>query len=99
MVFGAGTVFWAWGLDSESRHSGQDNTTPVDPNVQQATLNLLADMGVQPQTLQPGLVAATKSTDTAPPSSTINALGSVTEQQIVPITGTAADTRRAVSLA
>ena len=35
--------------------------------MQQATVNLFADMGVQPATLQAGLVAATASTDTTPP--------------------------------
>ena len=39
--------------------------------MQQATVNLFADMGVQPATLRPGLVAASASTDTAPPTSTI----------------------------
>ncbi len=109
IVFGAGTVFWAWGLDADhdlqlTGPSTDDNavstegnpnpptTTPVDLNVQQATLNLFADMGVQPQTLQSGLVAATKSTDATPPVSVISPLGSVTEQQIVTITGTATDT-------
>jgi hypothetical protein len=91
LVFGAGTVFWAWGLDSD-HDTGEDNPTPTDPNVQQATVNLLADMGVQPQTLQPGLVAATASTDTVAPVSRINALGTVTQQQPVNITGTATDT-------
>ena len=36
-------------------------------------MNLLADMGVQPVTLQPGLVPASASTDTTPPTSTITA--------------------------
>jgi hypothetical protein len=39
--------------------------------MQQATVNLLADMTVQPGSLQTGLVAATASTDVATPSSTI----------------------------
>jgi Domain of unknown function (DUF4082)/Cadherin-like domain len=93
LVFGAGTVFWVWGLDADHdfQSTPDGNPTPVDPNVQQATVNLFADMGVQPQTLQPGLVAATASSDTAPPSSTINALGNVVQQQTVAITGTATD--------
>src|SRR5271166_5784053 len=78
IVFGAGTVFWAWGLDSD-HDTGEDGATPVDPNVQQATVNLFADMGVQPQTLQSGLVAATKSTDTTPPVSTFSLPGSRSE--------------------
>jgi hypothetical protein len=106
LVFGAGTVFWAWGLDAD--HDIQmgeidqnaanppgdiipPSTTPVDPNVQQATINLFADMGVRPQTLQSGLVAATMSTDTTPPISSISPLGTVTEQQFVTVTGTATD--------
>src|SRR5207302_9360888 len=55
--FGAGTVFWSWGLSAE--HDG--SSTPTDPNVQQAMVNLLADMGVQPASIQSGLVAATTS--------------------------------------
>ena len=39
--------------------------------MQQATVNLFADMGVQPVTLQSGLVAAAASTDTTAPTSTI----------------------------
>jgi len=35
--------------------------------MQQATVNLLADMGVQPATLQGGLVPAVASTDTLHP--------------------------------
>jgi Domain of unknown function (DUF4082)/Bacterial Ig domain/Carboxypeptidase regulatory-like domain len=70
LVFGSGTVQWAWGLDSN--HDGTITPAP-DPNMQQATENLLADMGVQPATLQPGLQPASQSTDTTPPVSTITA--------------------------
>ena len=41
LVFGAGTVYWAWGLDAN--HDLE--ATPVDPRVKQAMVNLLADMG------------------------------------------------------
>lgn len=66
-VFGAGTVQWTWGLDSV--HDNGNN--PADPRIQQATVNLLADMGVQPATLQPDLVAAAASTDVTAPQSVI----------------------------
>ena len=58
-------------------------------------MNLFADMGVQPGTLQAGLVAATASTDTTAPTSTITSPASgATVQSGVPvtITGTATDT-------
>jgi hypothetical protein len=91
LVFGAGTVYWAWGLDAD--HDLQAGAeTPVDLNVQQATVNLLADMGLVPQTLQSGLVPATQSTDTVAPVSMINPPGSVIQQQIIVLTGTASDT-------
>ncbi len=63
LVFGAGTVQWAWGLDNvHDRGSAAPSTA-----MQQATVNLLADMGVQPGTLMTGLTAASASTDfTAP---------------------------------
>ena len=59
LVFDAGTVQWSWGLDGTHDRGG---STP-DSAMQQATVNLFADMGVQPATLQAGLVAATASTD------------------------------------
>jgi hypothetical protein len=67
LVFGAGTVQWAWGLDSVHDRGN----APPDVRMQQATVNLFADMTVQPGSLQPGLMAATASTDTTVPSSTI----------------------------
>ncbi len=91
LVFGAGTVQWAWGLDSVHDRGG----APADPRMQQATVNLLADMGIQPHSLQSGLTRASASTDSAPPTSTI---ASPTEgatlniNQSVTISGTASDT-------
>ncbi|KRR21604.1 hypothetical protein CQ13_30745 [Bradyrhizobium retamae] len=87
LVFGAGTVYWSWGLS--------DNhdlvPTPSDPRVQQAMVNLLADMGIQPATLQSGLVAATASTDSTAPTSTINPIASFSAGSVVAISGTASD--------
>ena len=90
LVFGAGTVFWSWGLSAE--HDG--SPTPTDPNVQQAMVNLLADMSVQPGSLQSGLVAAVKSTDATPPTSSISTPAngsSLAEGQPVTISGAATD--------
>ena len=58
LVFSAGTVQWTWGLDAE--HDGAYAAEPADPRMQQAQVNLLADMGAQPTTLMAGLVAATQ---------------------------------------
>jgi hypothetical protein len=90
-VFGAGTIQWAWGLDANHDRSG----TPSDVRMQQATVNLLADMNAQPATLQAGLVAATASTDATPPTSTITSPTSgatVVTGTATTISGTAADT-------
>jgi hypothetical protein len=85
LVFGAGTVQWAWGL------SDWNNRTP-DRNMQQATMNLFADMGAQPTTLVNGTVATSKTTDTTKPVATINTLPStVADGSTVNITGTATD--------
>ncbi len=91
LVFGAGTVQWVWGLDSNHDRGN----APADPRMQQATVNLLADMGAQPATLEAGLVAATASTDAAAPTSTISspaAGATVQSGSAVTISGTAADT-------
>lgn len=94
LVFGAGTVQWSWGLDSNHDNSFGFDTPDPDPNMQQATVNLFADMGVQPTTLQPGLSAATASTDTTPPVSTITSPAVNTTIHTgngVTISGTASD--------
>src|SRR5712664_430300 len=91
LVFGAGTIHWSWGVDSD--HAGYTGL-PADPNMQQANVNLLADMGVQPATLQMGLVLATPSTDTSPPRSVITspvAGGTITVGSQVTVSGTAQD--------
>ncbi|PUA80728.1 DUF4082 domain-containing protein [Nocardioides currus] len=91
LVFGAGTIQWSWGLDS--RHDR--GSAPADVAAQQATVNLLADMGAQPTTMRPGLVAAAASTDTVAPTSTITspAAGATVEVGTpLTVTGTAADT-------
>lgn len=93
LVFGAGSVDFAFGLNSNHDDPfGQPPST--DPNMQQAVVNLFADMAVQPGTLQAGLLPATASTDTTPPTSSISSpTGGSTLQVGVPVTvsGTATD--------
>jgi hypothetical protein len=64
--------------------------------MRQATVNLLADMGVQAATLQPGLIAAASSTDATPPASLIAPVGPAQVNQPVIISGTATDVGGAV---
>ena len=62
--------------------------------MRQATVNLLADMSAQPATLASGLTAATKSTDTAAPTTAITSPasgGQVDPGSSVTISGTATD--------
>mmetsp|Transcript_104021 Transcript_104021/g.238164 ORF Transcript_104021/g.238164 Transcript_104021/m.238164 type:complete len:695 (+) Transcript_104021:53-2137(+) len=81
IVFGAGTVQWSWGLDAfhdsvtgvpnlfENEYDtrvGRELQGP-DKVVQQVTVNLFADQGVQPATLQSNLRRARGSSDTQPP--------------------------------
>jgi hypothetical protein len=90
LVFGAGTVQWAWGLDS---NHDRGSAAP-SPGMQQATVNLFADMGAQPSTLQPGLLTAAASTDTIAPTSAIvsptNGAG-VPANSTITVSGTAVD--------
>jgi hypothetical protein len=100
LVFGAGTIDWAYGLSTNHDNSFNIPNLVTDSNVQQATVNLFADMGVQPATLQSGLTKATKSTDTVPPQSTIltPAVGAnLSAGGTVTITGTASDTNGLVA--
>jgi len=82
LVFGAGTVQWAWGLDNfhdsvtgmnnmwESEYNTRIGADPSGPDsvVQQATLNLFADMGVQAPILGAGMVRPSASTDNEAPA-------------------------------
>ena len=96
LVFGAGTIQWAWGLDTH--HDGV--VVPVDTRIQQATLNILADMGATATTLTTqGVVQASKSTDTTKPSAVITSptAGTMTQGAAVTVTGTATDVGGAVA--
>ena len=90
LVFSAGSVQWTWGLDQE--HDGDG--APADIRMQQAQVNLFADMGVQPTTLMTGLRAATKSTDTAGPTVSVtnpSGASSKANGSSVTVSGTAYD--------
>ncbi|KGJ73379.1 hypothetical protein GY21_11520 [Cryobacterium roopkundense] len=89
LVFGAGTIQWSYGLD------GYTTGRAADRNMQQATVNVFADMGAQPATLMSGLVAASRTTDTTSPTSAITSgLNGQTlaDGTRVTISGTATDT-------
>ncbi|WP_133411776.1 DUF4082 domain-containing protein [Agromyces badenianii] len=90
LVFSSGSVQWSWGLDET--HDGDG--APADPRMQQAEVNLLADMGAQAATLQSDLEPAVKSTDTTPPTVEISAPASganVANGSSIEISGTASD--------
>jgi Domain of unknown function (DUF4082)/Bacterial Ig-like domain/Bacterial Ig domain len=94
LVFSAGSVQWVWGLDVNHDTSPDVGPSSPDLNMEQSTVNLLADMGVQPATLQAGLVATSQSTDVTPPTSTVgtpSAGTTLTSGTPVTISGTAAD--------
>ncbi len=89
-MFGAGTIQWSWGLDN---NHDRGNAAP-SLAMQQATVNLFADMSVQPLTLQPGLFTAAGSTDTLAPTSAITSPANnsaVPANATITITGTATD--------
>ena len=90
LVFSAGSVQWAWGLDQEHDGSG----AAADSRIQQATVNILADMGAPATTLMSGLTAAAKSTDISAPTSAITspaANATIANGTKVTVTGTASD--------
>jgi hypothetical protein len=106
LVFSAGTVQWAWGLDPNhdtetgippERANSSDIRIGVDLKgavraIQQATVNILADMGAQPTTIQPGLIKTTASTDKTAPTSRIDPNGPHTlADGMLEIAGTASD--------
>ncbi|WP_328468563.1 DUF4082 domain-containing protein [Actinoplanes sp. NBC_00393] len=90
LVFSAGTIQWSWGLDTY--HDGA--VAPVDERMQQATINLFADMNVQPDTLMSELEPVSASTDTTAPTVSITSPASTTtvaNGTKVTLSGTASD--------
>ena len=72
LVFSAGSIYFSYGLAPAD-----------DPTLQQFMVNLFAEMGVQPATLQAGLVPGDKSTDFTPPETTIWSLNSFAGSLVV----------------
>ncbi|WP_330300148.1 DUF4082 domain-containing protein [Streptomyces sp. NBC_00503] len=94
LVFGAGTVQWSWGLTNMPTGDPGNTVVTADKRMQQATVNVFADMGVQPKSLQSDLVASTASTDTTGPAVTVTspaANATVPALRPVTVTGTAGD--------
>jgi hypothetical protein len=94
LVFGAGSVQWSWGLDNHHDNPFFSPNAAASTAMRQATVNLFADMGVQPATLQSGLVMATASGDSTPPTSAITWPTdgtTVAGGSVVNVTGTATD--------
>ncbi|MEY9858720.1 hypothetical protein ABH935_004335 [Catenulispora sp. GAS73] len=104
LVFGTATVQWAWGLNNlHTDNTGVANppnppnqSTTADRDVQQATMNMLSDEGVQPTSPQTGLVVGTPlPAGTTGPATVVTAPASGTTVQVLkPLTatGTAAPT-------
>ena len=97
LVFSAGTIQYSWGLDDLHNYWTAPGRIRPDPHgavkaIQQATVNLFADMGIQPTNLQPDLTPAQPSQDKTGPLAKVE---SPTKDAVVYgtvlITGTAAD--------
>jgi VCBS repeat-containing protein len=100
LVFGAGTVQWSWGLDGTHDRGDTVAAHTPDQAMQQATVNLFADMDVQPATLTVGadpqrpLVQASKTTDQQAPTTSVvfpTAGAEVPSGSRLTITGTATE--------
>ena len=94
LVFGAGTVQWAWGLDAshdDHTQSPPSHTTNLD--MQQATVNLFADMSVLPATADTThiIITGASGDHTAPSSSITGPIGPVNSGSRTTVTGTALD--------
>jgi hypothetical protein len=82
-VFGAATVQWAWGLDNHHDLNDPQRQNKYDIRVtkcphgtsheaMQLTVNVLADMGLVPATLERSLMLPPPSTDATPPDAGVS---------------------------
>lgn len=99
LVFGAGTTFWSWGL-SDMHANAPYGAQIANADLQQFTVNMFADMGIQPgvsdaMLISQGLKRATASTDHVAATATIGQLPAhAAALSPVTITGTATDDDR-----
>ena len=84
-VFSTGTVQWSWGLDNNHDRGFYVPSQPI----QQATMNLLADMGAQPASVQSGLTASAGSSDVVAPTSHITSPAASARSPPVPMSRSA----------
>ncbi|MFD0630420.1 DUF4082 domain-containing protein [Catenulispora yoronensis] len=101
LIFGTATVQWSWGLSNLHVDNTGVANPPNPPNqsttesrdVKQATMNVLADMGVQPSTPTTGLVTGSALPAGTPgPTTLVTAPASGTTVQVlkpISMTGTA----------
>lgn len=96
LVFGAGTTFWSWGL-SDMHDSSPYGAQIANLDLQQFTVNMFADMGIQPGVadaflIAEGLKRATASSDhVAAKASIATPAAGLTALSPVTISGTATD--------
>ncbi|MDT8857835.1 DUF4082 domain-containing protein [Paracoccaceae bacterium Fryx2] len=96
LVFGAGTVFWSWGL-SNAHDSSPYSAQIANLDIQQFTVNMFADMGIQPGVtdavlMLQGLIRATQSLDLVAATTTlVDIPDTVAALSTVVISGTATD--------
>lgn len=96
LIFASGSIQWSWGLDGN-----HDRGLSIpDVRMQQATVNLFADMAIQPTSLQGGLLYTTLAPDYIAPKSVITTnftgdLPSIGKSYL--ISGTASDEQGVVA--
>ncbi|WP_226579036.1 DUF4082 domain-containing protein [Acuticoccus sediminis] len=96
LVFAAGTVFWSWALSNE--HDGSPYGGDIENTaLQQLSMNIFADMGIQPGVsdlilASQGLVRASASTDTVAATASFGQSTILAQQfDTITLTGTATD--------
>ena len=85
LVFAAGTNYWVRGLALDANGLGEPES-----RIQQITVNVLADMGAQPQTPSTGIVLDVPDTSRPPAPSNVSVTGSGTDSISLtwsPVTG------------
>lgn len=94
-VFSAGSIQWTWGLDQW--HDGDG--APEDPRMQQAQVNLLADMDALPATLMSNLEFPDAPKDLLAPSVQVTSApaSAVAFGEMVNVEGTASDVQGQVA--
>jgi hypothetical protein len=91
LVFSAATIHWSWGLDDKHITNQVFTGAPPSRDMQQATVNIFADMGILPATPQNDVIVQVLPADNVAPKTFLTSASVLPKGVGILVEGTATD--------